>query len=98
MERNAGVDVEPGEEDGEGGVERALCKKSSKLEEELIVSYYHHHLRGENCKKLSKLEEIIRFILSSSSSERRVPEVAGVVVDHVDHPRANTEKCRQREN
>ena len=30
VERNAGVDVKPGEEDGEGGVERALCKKSSK--------------------------------------------------------------------
>ena len=49
MERNAGVDVKPGEEDGEGGVERALCKKSSKLEE----------------------ERAYRFILSSSSSERR---------------------------
>ena len=46
------------------------------------------------------LEELVVIVsyYVSSSSERRVPEVAGVEVDHIDHPRSNTEECRQREN
>ena len=86
---DADVDVDPGKEDGEGGVEGARCNIWCRDHHN---RYYHDHINVVNILCIS----IISCGLKQSFE--RMPEIAGVIVDHIDHPGSNTKECGQWKN
>ena len=80
-ERNTGVDVNPGEEDGEGGVERASCKKLSAQSSCHRRHNDHHHQTSQglrNCPFQSQplLSVNLSCCLSLSDNDTKNAEMS----------------------